>query len=212
LTKRPTWRNRIVGHADVPPSGIVANPANWREHPKAQAAALAGVLDEVGVVQSVIVNRQTGRLVDGHLRVSLAVQRKEPTIPVVYVDLTPAEEALVLATIDPLSAMATTDAGKLDELLREVSSGSDAVMQMLSDLAGPAIIGLDTELSEKRTNNNMQAIGKGERVGLQCGDLLVTIEQSLYDELWQYCERPGHESRAAAIEEILRAGLDQCSL
>jgi hypothetical protein len=35
------------------------------------------VLDRVGWVQSVIVNRKTGRLVDGHLRVQLAVDAGE---------------------------------------------------------------------------------------------------------------------------------------
>src|SRR3972149_2850929 len=90
--KPVAWRSRIVGTGEEPPESLLANPRNWRTHPKAQQDALAGVLDEVGWVQDVIVNRRTGYIVDGHLRVSLAISRAEPTIPVKYVDLSPDEE------------------------------------------------------------------------------------------------------------------------
>lgn len=138
MAKKPkpdAWRNRIIGHGEEAPDQLLANPANWRIHPKAQQDALAGVLSQVGWVQDVIVNQQTGHVVDGHLRVSLAISRKEPSIPVVYVDLSPEEEALVLATLDPLAAMAAADKEKLDTLLREVSTGDAALQQMLSELA-----------------------------------------------------------------------------
>ena len=129
------WQSRIIGHGEEQPDQLLANPANWRIHPEAQQKALAGVLDEVGWVQDVIVNQRTGHLVDGHLRVALAMRRDEPSIPVVYVDLSEAEESVILATLDPLSAMAVADKGKLDELLRDVSTGDAAVMAMLEDLA-----------------------------------------------------------------------------
>lgn len=132
------WRSRIVGTGEEPPDQLLANPGNWRIHPRAQQEALAGVLSEVGWVQHVIVNRRTGHLLDGHLRVSLALRRNEPSVPVLYVDLDPAEETLILATLDPLAAMATTDATKLDELLREVRTGEAAVQAMLDQLAQTA--------------------------------------------------------------------------
>ncbi|MCY7417624.1 MAG: hypothetical protein LH650_03855, partial [Chloroflexi bacterium] len=50
----------------------------------------------MGWVQEVVVNNRTGYLVDGHLRAQLAISRDEATIPVVYVDLSEEEEALVL--------------------------------------------------------------------------------------------------------------------
>ena len=131
----PAWRNRIVGHGEETPDQLLANPKNWRIHPKAQQDALSGVLDEVGWVQEVIVNRTTGHVVDGHLRVSLAISREEPTIPVKYVELSPEEEALVLATLDPLAGMAATAKDALESLLAEVQPGSDAVTAMLEDVA-----------------------------------------------------------------------------
>lgn len=72
------WRNRIVGHADVPPAELVPNPRNWRSHPLEQQRALAGALAEVGWVAEVLVNRTTGHVVDGHLRIELALARDGP--------------------------------------------------------------------------------------------------------------------------------------
>src|SRR5436190_2040758 len=61
------WRNRILRSGDAALSEIVANPANWRTHPRLQADALSSVLADVGYVQQVIINARSGRLVDGHL-------------------------------------------------------------------------------------------------------------------------------------------------
>jgi DNA modification methylase len=117
----------------VPPTELTANPRNWRKHPKAQQDALADVLDRVGWVQDVIVNQRTGLLVDGHARLELALRRGEASVPVVYVDLAPDEETLVLATLDPLSAMAEADQEALDSLLAEVVADG-ALARMLEEL------------------------------------------------------------------------------
>jgi len=129
------WRSRIVGHDSVPPSELTANPRNWRKHPKAQQQALADVLDRVGWVQDVIVNQRTGLLVDGHARLELALRRGEDSVPVVYVDLEPDEEALVLATLDPLSAMAEADDEALRALMADVVADG-AIAGMLAELTG----------------------------------------------------------------------------
>jgi DNA modification methylase len=123
-----------VGTGDEAPDQLLANPRNWRIHPKAQQQALAGVLDQVGFVSAVMVNRRTGHLVDGHLRVELALARNEPSVPVSYVDLDPDEEALVLASLDPLAAMAGVDDEKLRALLADVSVDSEALAAMLNTL------------------------------------------------------------------------------
>lgn len=96
---------------------------------------MRGSLNEVGWVQRVIVNRQTGYLIDGHERIWEALQNGDASVPYVEVDLSEAEEAYVLATLDPIGAMAQADAAKLDELLREIQSSEAGVMQMLAQLA-----------------------------------------------------------------------------
>ena len=132
------WRNRIVGYGEEAPDQLLANPGNWRTHPLSQTDALGGVLRDVGLVQNVIVNKTSGFVVDGHARIALALRDGQPTIPVTYVELDPSEEALILATLDPLSAMAGTDAAQLDALLREVSTGDAALQAMLAELAEQA--------------------------------------------------------------------------
>ena len=41
-TSTSPWRNRITGSGEEAPDQLLANPANWRTHPKAQQDALAG--------------------------------------------------------------------------------------------------------------------------------------------------------------------------
>jgi hypothetical protein len=132
---KPSWKNRIIGYENVPIDQVLYNARNYRVHPKAQQAALSGVLSDVGVVQNIIINRTTGNLVDGHLRVMLADRNGETHLPATIVELSEAEECEILATFDPLSAMATADREKLDALLRDVHTGEAAVMEMLSKLA-----------------------------------------------------------------------------
>jgi len=124
------WQNRIVGHATVPAKDLLANPKNWRVHPTEQQAALARVLDKVGWVQDVVVNRTTGFMVDGHLRAVLAAEQDQ-VVPVAYVELTPAEEDLILATFDQITGMAVPDAEKLAALMAEVSTEFPDLSDML---------------------------------------------------------------------------------
>jgi hypothetical protein len=128
------FRSRIVGEGELRPSELLDNPKNWRKHPKAQLDALQGLLSEVGWVQRVIVNRTTGHIVDGHARVELARQRKEPTVPVLYVALTEEEEALVLATIDPIGGMAETDQEALAKILEGLSPRDEGLAALIADL------------------------------------------------------------------------------
>jgi len=129
------WRNRIVGHADVAPAELVPNPRNWRSHPQEQQRALAGALGEVGWVAEVLINRTTGHIVDGHLRIELAITRHEPTVPVTYVELSEDEERLVLASLDPLAAMATAEQEQLAALLAGLDPADEALRALLDDLA-----------------------------------------------------------------------------
>jgi len=124
-----------VGYSEEEPDQLLANPSNWRIHPAAQQNALSGVLKEIGLVQNVVANRTTGHLVDGHLRVMLAMRENQPVVPVTWVELSEEEEHLILASLDPLAAMATADAGALNALLSSVQSGEAAVTAMLAELA-----------------------------------------------------------------------------
>ena len=153
------FRSRIVGEGELRPSELLDNPRNWRKHPTAQLEALRGLLTEVGWVQRVIVNRETGHIVDGHARVELARERKEPTVPVLYVALTPEEEGLVLAALDPIGGMAETDQAALDAILEGLESNDSALNELLQTMRVesenatpdfmPATIGDQSNLDQK---------------------------------------------------------------
>lgn len=129
------YQDRIVGEGKEAPDQLLANPANWRIHPQFQQEAVDAVLKRVGWVQRVIVNRRTGHLVDGHLRVMLAGRRGEASVPVTYVDLSQEDEDLILTTLDPLAALAGTDKEKLTELLERVEVQDASLNKLLDSLA-----------------------------------------------------------------------------
>lgn len=129
------WKNRIVGHGEESPDQLLASPFNHRIHPKRQQDALSGSLETLGLIQTVIVNKFTGHIVDGHLRVTMALREGQPLIPVTYVELTAEEEAQALLSLDPIAAMAASDRDKVDELLRMVNTDNEQVMKHLADFA-----------------------------------------------------------------------------
>jgi DNA modification methylase len=130
-------RDRIKDFRRVPASEILPNPKNWRTHPQAQQDALRGVLAEVGIADALLVRETPAglQLIDGHLRADTAPDAEWPCL---VLDVDDAEADKLLATVDPLAAMAETDSAKLDELLREIDTGSEALQEMLADLAKDA--------------------------------------------------------------------------
>lgn len=131
-------RDRIRELRRVPASELRPNPKNWRTHPQAQADALRGVLAEVGIADAVLARElEDGSLmlIDGHLRTETMPTE---TIPVLVLDVNEAEADKILATLDPLAAMAEADAVKLDAILRDVDTGSEALQKMLAEVAEEA--------------------------------------------------------------------------
>jgi DNA modification methylase len=91
----------------------------------------------------VIVNKRTGHVVDGHLRVATAISNDEPTVPVLYVDLTEEEEKKILLTIDPIAGMAAIDDEKFRELVAEVEFASEDARRSVEAAADAAGVELD---------------------------------------------------------------------
>lgn len=131
--KKDQWKNRIVGEGVIPAEQLKANPKNWRTHGADQRKTLDSALDEIGGIQRVIVNKTTGNIVDGHLRVEQAVSRGED-VPVLYVELTEAEEMLALATIDPISAMAGSDQEMVDQVIESIQTEDESLLELIEGL------------------------------------------------------------------------------
>jgi ParB-like chromosome segregation protein Spo0J len=128
-------RDRIKELRRVKASELHPNPKNWRTHPKQQLDAIRGILAEVGFAGAELARELPDgslQLIDGHARAEIA---GDAEIPVLVLDVTESEADKILATYDPIGAMAEADAVRLEELLREVQTGSEALAEMLADLA-----------------------------------------------------------------------------
>ncbi len=131
-------RDRIKELRRVRAGDLLPNPANWRTHPDGQRNALAGLLAEVGYADALIARELPDgalMLVDGHLR---AETTPDAIVPVLVLDVDEAEARKILATLDPLAAMAKPDTAKLDALLRDVSTDNSVVQELLDELAEKA--------------------------------------------------------------------------
>ena len=124
-------RNRVKEPRMVRAAELVPNPKNWRTHPAAQLDALKGILSEVGYASALVARELPDgslMLLDGHLR---AETTPDMEVPVLVLDVTEAEADKLLASIDPLSAMAVPDDAAFKELLAGIQVDSDALKVML---------------------------------------------------------------------------------
>jgi hypothetical protein len=122
-------KDRIIAFKRVKASNLTPHPLNWRKHPQAQRDAMAGVIDEVGYVDAIMVREHEDgyQIIDGHLR---AETTPDAEVPVLVVDLNDSETAKVLTTFDPVGAMATQSSEMLAALLKS-QEGDDALARLV---------------------------------------------------------------------------------
>jgi hypothetical protein len=128
------FRDRIVELRRVPAGDLLPNPRNWRTHPPAQRNALRGMLAEIGYAAALVARELPDgslELIDGHLR---AETTPDAVVPVVVLDVDEREAAKLLATLDPLAALAGANAEALASLVADVETDNQAVRTMLDEL------------------------------------------------------------------------------
>jgi hypothetical protein len=165
-------KDRVKELRRVRAADLLPNPKNWRTHPKGQREALQGVLAEIGYADALLVRELTDgtlMLIDGHLR---AEATPDALVPVLVLDVNEHEADQLLATLDPLAAMAKADAAKLDELLKTTQMSSAAVQDMLKDLALGAGLGLGEVIEDETPEAADEAI-------TQLGDLWILGDHRL---------------------------------
>ena len=132
----PQLRDRILDLRRIPARDLQDHQHNWRTHPQAQREALQGVLQDLGIASALLVYdspRQGGLcVIDGHLRKSLDPAQQWPCL---LLDLDDDEATYLLATHDPLGAMAEASREALAHVLASVQSGQASVQQLLAQLA-----------------------------------------------------------------------------
>ena len=133
-----TIRNRIKELRNVLASSLKPNPKNWRTHPQAQSEAMRGILDEIGYADSLIARELPDgslMLIDGHLR---AETTPDEMVPVQIVDLTEAEADKLLLSLDPLAAMAESNAAAMQQLCDDAETNNAALQAMWDEMQANA--------------------------------------------------------------------------
>ncbi len=131
-------RNRIVSYADVAPGDLLEHPDNLVIHTAEQEAQMVHLLATIGWAQRVLVNKNTGRIIDGHMRVAVAQRNGAKTVPVAYLDLSEDEEGKALLYLKRTTALARIDPVNLEALMESVVTDDDTVTAMLALFAAEA--------------------------------------------------------------------------
>jgi hypothetical protein len=133
----PSWRFRVVERAMVDPQQLIAHPDNWRAHPDHQRGAMHAAITEIGFLGEVYVSQRSGRILDGHLRVALALRDAVPLIPVGFVDCADdADELKILATYDPIAALAEKDAERFSSIVERADVTHQALRDVFDSMIG----------------------------------------------------------------------------
>ena len=129
------FEQKIVGFGFVDPNELIAHPLNFRVHPANQRVAFIGSLNEVGWIAPVLVNKNSGRIIDGHLRVEEAIARKFKRVPIMLLDLTNDEEKKALLLLDPIAQLATENSERISAILDSVIFGQAQLARHIKEIA-----------------------------------------------------------------------------
>ncbi|MEI7646638.1 MAG: hypothetical protein WCJ55_20385, partial [Chloroflexales bacterium] len=127
------WQNLISHRTNVDPLELLPQEHNFRMHAMNQRQVTIASLNELGHVGDVIVNVRSGKIVNGHLRVELAIAENQRTVPVTYLDCDLATEQIILAFFDAVGAKAITDAERLRATLGQITTTSQHLQASLDD-------------------------------------------------------------------------------
>lgn len=152
------------------------------------------LLRTVGWAAPILVSVQTGRIIDGHMRVSLARRVGIPQVPVDYVDLNEEEERKALLYLKRTTDLARIDPVNLEVILNSIETDQEEIATMARAFAN-AIEGL------KYTPKPREII---EWVEITIGPLSFVVSWADYVQ-WRALLREAHFSRKPTINhEILR--------
>jgi len=138
------------------------HPQNWRRHPDAQREALRGLLAEIGYAGALLARELEGgglELIDGQMRTEEATP--DQLVPVLVLNVDADEAATLIATLDPIGAMAEANDGVLRELLATREPDDAALRRLFDDLATD-LEGLGAKIGSEASGSGAGTISESE--------------------------------------------------
>jgi len=176
-------KNRIKELRHVKASELLPNSRNWRRHSNAQRTALLGGLNEIGYADALIAYESDDGLIliDGHLR---ATTTPDTEVPVLVTDLNEQEAGKLMATLDPLAAMAETDHDMLKQLRNFAEIENDALKNVVDKLILGDMLFLEQALQADETGEGIpfpkfEDFGEAHVDGLLNFTVRVSAEQRM---------------------------------
>jgi hypothetical protein len=192
-----TVRDRILELRRIRAGDLVPSPVNWRAHPPAQRAALRSMLARIGFAGVILVRRlpdERLQIIDGHLRTE---DNPDLIVPVAVTDLDENEAKLLIASFDPLSAMAEADTAALDSLLAELHHQSP-----LDQIHADRHASWEDVADEPPSGMDDDGLAKGTSVRV----LISVPDIRLFE---QAMAATGIDNRAESLLEMCRCYLEQ---
>jgi len=188
-------RDRIKELRRVRAAELLPHPLNWRLHPPEQRAVLEALLREVGFANALLVRElPDGRLqlIDGHLRAETA---PEMEVPVLVLDVDESEAEKLLATLDPVAALAAADAQAVAALRERITSQEVEVTAFLDSVCDEAStrereMGSEHDPTATAPALTLQSL---YQVIVECAD--EAVQRTLFERLTQ----EGHRCRALVL-------------
>lgn len=174
------WADARVGRDPaVDPEQLLANPANPRIHPTRQQKAQYAILSRLGWGADVLVNQRTGRVIDGHMRIALAITHGQ-TVPVSYIDVDEKTEREWLAVYDAVGRMAIIDTDMYEDLVADFEDPDPSLAKMFDDIMpstpDKATAGSDAEASDDALNDVVYGmVGWSETVVKASGEEIGSL-------------------------------------
>lgn len=198
------WRNRIVERVVMRVGDLLDHEGNPWSHPQRQKEQVAGLLEEVGKIDSIKAwrsERLNGRLAtwDGHLRKSLD---PDEVWPVDITDLTDEEADKVIALYNRTGAEAQLEGEALDQLLQGMVVTDLALKQMLDEMEEEAGLSFLVDAQQLDAGPNTRNLGDKRQ---QIKPVLYVDEIEVFEEALR---RTGLANRGEAIITICQFYID----
>jgi hypothetical protein len=167
---------------------LTENPLNWRRHSPEQLQSIRDLLNDpdIGWAGACLYNERTKRLVDGHARKTVA-DPKTP-VPVLVGNWSEEAEKKILATLDPVCAMAQGDADAYAALVENINAESLWVRDLLHNTQ--AGLNAVAEDDEEAPTEPSAVLPQMECQPFEHHDYIMLIFKNEQD-FQQACERLG---------------------